>query len=115
MSHPAINPSVEAAGGLGSYEFRHMNDIRNFTSAAPEAIAALAAGFAAVANRLSDTPAASGVSEVFSQIAGSLSASADTAGEASGLLAAANQDDYNRIDNPRPNEPMADFGPNAAG
>jgi hypothetical protein len=115
MSHPAIDPSVEAANSLGGYEFRHMSDIRNFTSAAPESIAALAAAYAAVANRLADTPAASGVAEVYSQIAGSLSASADTAGEASGLLAAANQDDFQRIDNPRPNEGMADYGPNAAG
>jgi hypothetical protein len=115
MSHPIISPSVEAAGGIGGYDFRHLSDIRNFTNAAPESISSLAQAYNAVANRLADTPASGSVAEVYSQIAAGLATLADAAAEAPALLQTANQEDFNRIDNPRPQETMADHGTNTAG
>lgn len=114
MSHPAISSSVEAANGIGGYQFQTLTDIQTFTAAAPEAIAAHAQAFAAVANQLSDTPAAS-VADAFSQVAAMLQSAAEAAGQAGTTLRAANQQDFDRIENPRPAESMADFSTNAAG
>lgn len=114
MSHPAHQSTSEAAGTLGGYEFRNLSDIRQFTRATPESLADMAAGYAAVAQQLADTPAAP-IAESYAQIAAGLSALAQASGEISPQLEAYHAADFERIDNPRPGEPMADYGQNAAG
>ncbi|HEY3503391.1 MAG TPA: hypothetical protein VGN37_11495 [Actinocatenispora sp.] len=115
MSHPVNDSTSEAGATVGSYEPRNMVDIRGFTQSTPDQLKALAAGYSAVGNRLAETPAGGGVSDSYSQIGAHLSALADSSGEISGQLAAYNASDFERIDNPRPNEHMADYGENTAG
>jgi hypothetical protein len=114
MSHPVNDAASESGATVGAYEPRNMVDIRSFTQSTPEVLATLAAGFAAAGQKLQESPAA-GIAESYSEIAARLAALAGSSGEIAGQLAAYNATDFERIDNPRPNEHMADYGQNAAG
>jgi hypothetical protein len=115
MSHPVNDAASDAGSTVGSYEPRNMVDIRSFTQSTPDQLSSMADGYTAVGERLSETPAGGGVAESYSQIGAHLRALASNSGEIAGQLAAYNSDDFERIDNPRPNEHMADYGQNQAG
>lgn len=113
MSHPVISQAVEAMGQVGGYEFAHLSDIKAFSYCAPELLNSLAEAFASLANTLAETPAHMSVADLYGQMASGLSGLADAAGEIAPTLEAGNADDFARIDNPRPNEQMADYSVNA--
>ena len=115
MTHPAINQAAEAGAAIGAYDFQNLVQVRNFTHSTPDALAGMAQGFAAAGQRLSETPATAGVAEMYSQIAAGLSGLASAAGEIGMALEAGNAADFDRIDNPRPGEGMADYNANTGG
>ena len=115
VSHPVIEQAVESMNAVGGYEFASLTDIQAFCEAAPELFNSLATALAAIATNLQETPANVGVGEIYGQIAAGLSSLADSSGELAPTLRAGNAADFERIENPRVNEQMADYSVNAAG
>jgi hypothetical protein len=113
-AHPIIDQAVDAMTAVGGYEFRHLNDIRAFSGGAPGLLSGLAVAFDGIARSVAETPA-SGVADMYAHIAAGLQGLANASEEITAALEGYNADDFERIDNPRPNEQMADYEPNAAG
>jgi hypothetical protein len=115
MSHPINDAAAEAGAQIGSFDPQNLVEIRKFTRSTPDQLGAMADGFTAAANRLAETPAGGALAEPYAQLGAHLRALASNSGELSGQLAAYNAADFDRIDNPRPGEDMADYGKNQAG
>lgn len=114
VAHPSIQAAVEALQTLAGHDFRNLNDIQAFAHATPELFSAMTNALTSAGHKLTDTPAAQ-ISDLFGTLAGGVQGMASASTEIGTALEGYNGTDLDRINNPRPNESMADYTSNVAG
>lgn len=106
--HPAVANAVEALNQVAAISFESLTEIRAFVHAAPEMLTAMVTALSGISTQMAESPAYP-LADTFGQAAGSLAGVGNELEQAGPQLEAFNAEDFNRFDNARPGEPLADY------
>ncbi|MBM7786495.1 hypothetical protein [Tenggerimyces flavus] len=113
MATVTIEQAVEAIDNISHWEPETITDVDDFLGDLSELYDALATTQARLAERFgSDLPIGAAVVEHLSELASGAAALTDHARESRSIFRSAHEDEFNRLENPRPKEELWDVTTN---
>ncbi|WP_112134478.1 hypothetical protein [Glycomyces dulcitolivorans] len=110
--HPVVQGASESVASLGGHQFRNYLDIKGMVNATPGMFANFASSFNSLADQLEQTPAGAETAANYRSMAAQLQSMSHGAETNAAMFAALHTEDDKRLNNPRPNEHMADYSAN---
>lgn len=110
--HPVVQAASEGAAGIGGYQFRNLLDIQSMVHATPDMFANFATAYRVMGEQLAQTPAGAEIGAHYVNLAAQMQSMAASAQTTAAMFEAKHAQDMQRLQNPRPNEHMADYGTN---